>query len=567
MLLLLNSKIMKSFQFLLIVYYCGVISVTAQTKEWLVPVPGDPSGINNGTTYSFQTQDYLCWVKTKHKTKQVLNLYNGSQWKKIIVDTLVSAIYNIDNQNDSIFLTGYKDYYGDSQLVLLYNGNKWITISKLRALKGQHQGMKFLGIQDGRFYHHKLYVIFLNDDYHSTLIEYDFKTDNLKTIATFQQCKANDISAQDDKMDLFLHNDKLYLAGAYDSVNHVPSQGFGYYDGIKFVNKRLFPGTFPTNFTVVKRIDSSLFIVERPVLDANNTSKYKLYIMRNDSIIKDITGDLFLTHRKFYTHQQLSQSNLQVFLINGKIMYKDSYVGPFFEYDEAQNRWNPIEFGMNNGYAFFFKQKRYLFGDYLSNPMYYFSNQNQKACFVIRPFYYVSGLAYVDRDSNCMLTPADSLRKQEWVTLRNDSGFTSSKTNLNGSYEIPIGQGKYWFSRYNNLSPSLCQNDTIMVDSFINYYRDVKYTLVPVTSINRATDDPMLITMYPNPGNGHLKIRSKSGLEENNVRFYTSTGQELYIPPSGDNASYDISTWPVGLYFVCIKTGNHHYTLIYNKSE
>jgi uncharacterized repeat protein (TIGR01451 family) len=460
------------------------LEVQCQTKEWIVTVPGDPgSAANNaGFSVTFQTSNYIGGIAPTiifANYKYDLHFYDGQQWKKLVVDSIKNVI-SIDEHNDTFVAVLSRKQTGD--VILMHDGTTWKPLGKMDSMEGK-SWVKGLGFINLKFYRHKLYGLFMNDDYNMTLMEYTFQTNSLKTIATFQQNRAYSFYYHPLRMALYEHDKKLYVAGAYDSTDGKPSQGFGYYDGNKFVDKQLFQPRAEKNFNVVKQIDVSLFAVERPGLNGDNKDA-TLHLMRNDTIIKDITGNMFKTLRPRNNGMQIAQNNFQIFRLNGKLICYDLYSASNYNgyglgaisYDELSNTWDTFDLMVSNGSTFFFKDRAYLLNVGLKMP----PMLNSKGCFMVSPSLYVSGVTYFDNDSNCIKSAPDSTRRREWVSLKNDSFYYSYLSDPDGGYEIPLKPGKYVFtSGRPSISVSTCGKDTLSIDSIKFYKRDVAYSFVP----------------------------------------------------------------------------------------
>lgn len=477
---------MKSF-FSFCIFCLALIfssNIHGQYKDWIVPVPGDPS-VNDPKVYgydiAFQTTNYICGVDVQYMKNQILNLYDGQKWKRLTIDSLSQQIISLDESNDTFVVVLTQKLTGD--LVLMYNGVSWKPLTSLDTMVG-NSWLKGLGFINVKFYQNKLYGIFLNDDYNMSLMEYSFQTDSLKTITTFQQNKNYQSAYYPPyRMVMYTHDKKLYVAGGYDSTDHQACQGFGYYDGKSFVDKQLFQNRPDTNFNVVKQIDMNLFAIERPGVHGNNKNS-TLHLMRNDTIIKDITGDMFRKFRKSNSLVQIAQNNFQIFRLNGKFVcydlyswskYNDYGIGAI-SYDEQGNTWDTFDLAVANGSTYFFKDRSYFFTQGLTKPPMAYS----EGCFMVSPSLYVSGITYLDIDSNCSKSGTDSIRRRKWVSLKNDSFYYSYLSDPDGGYEIPVTPGKYYFiADHPSISLNSCGLDTIEIDSIQYYSRNVPYSFIP----------------------------------------------------------------------------------------
>ena len=74
--------------------------------------------------------------------------------------------------------------------------------------------------------------------------------------------------------------------------------------------------------------------------------------------------------------------------------------------------------------------------------------------------------------------------------------------------------------------------------------------------------------IYPNPGNGILKIRRPEGTEMRPLRFtiFNSTGTRLYdgVTNSGEVINMDISGYPAGIYFIILHDDRGNQVLKYS---
>jgi hypothetical protein len=456
-------------------------SLSSQPREWIMPLPGDPaiSTSYHGNINSWQTQDYLCWSPIIYGTEpRPLHLFNGTQWKTIMTDSLLAtSITHLDAQNDSLVTLTLVSYRYDA-LVQLYDGKSWKKLEKLSDIRGAHKNFNDMGVIELKFFRNKLYALVSDDDFNSSLMEYDFKTDALNKVASFRQNKTNEIYNQQNKVGMYVYNNRLYVFGAYDYADNASCEGFGYYDGASFVPMSIFPTSVTDNCTFVRRLDHNTFIVQRAILNyLNPTTKYRMYIMKDDSLIKDVTGDLFSNYRTSYNLISQSTDNMHVMMLNGKLLYFDEYSDePVMEYDAAVNKWLPIEMKFFDGHSYWFRNKRYLFSGWITVP---YTNTG-RSCFIVRNAWSVSGTAYLDNDNDCQRTSDDSVIRKTWISLGNSSLSMSFLTNADGQYEMPVEIGTFVYSAsHPSLTFGKCKNDTLVVDSMKNYYQDISRSFAP----------------------------------------------------------------------------------------
>ena len=253
------------FKLLLLVFaFITGLTLNAQDKEWFGSLPGDPSG--NASFYtnsnSHQTQNYLCWQR--HTEYNTLHLFDGQQWSKLICDSIKGSIFSMDNQNDSFIVLSYNPF-NNGVLTYFYAGSQWKRINKLTGFNYN----AISGISDLKFFKNKIYGVNIISKGVSSLVEYDLKTNQLKTVVTFQQKPANDVYNNPDKLRLLVNKQRLYVSGAFDSVNHVAAQGYGYYDGTSFKALNIFP-VGSINYTIVKPLDNNQVVAQRYFIVTGN---------------------------------------------------------------------------------------------------------------------------------------------------------------------------------------------------------------------------------------------------------------------------------------------------------
>lgn len=461
---------MKSKILFFIVSIVSSFSLNAQDKEWFGSVPGDPSlnFTHRLNSSSYQTQNYLCWQSNNNINN--LYLFNGNSWRTLKIDSLKYYLSSMDEQNDSVIILPY-DYYSTVQYVWLHNGIQWEKISKLKFNKVNGYNC----ISSIKFYRNKIYAFLINNKFNTSLIEYDFKTNSIKTVTTFQQKALNEVSYDFDKMEMSVRNSRLYISGAYDSVNHQASQGYGYYDGSSFKSLNIFP-TSPINYSLVKQLDKNLFVVERFYsVTTNYISSNRIFLMRNDSIISDITNDL---HTRYFKQTGLAYSRhqyFQVYLQNGFIHVFTQVVGQHYVFDPESRRWHQEKDLFWDGFSFFFKNNRYVFNSSASLPY----TTPSIACFILKPKPYVSGFAFADLDDNCSRNINDVLVPKQWIKVVGSNNTTATLSRNNGYYEFPLEPDTYTYSPYESAySTSICSSGTLKVDSFTQYNRDVSHNFI-----------------------------------------------------------------------------------------
>ncbi len=459
-----NQKIILVFTLIL------GISLHGQDKEWFSSIPGDPTLKNShlGNSISFQTQNYLC--RQGNDSLSVLYFYNGIKWKRLKVDSLTSSLQSMDEQNDSIAFLAYT-YSSVDKYVWFYDGNQWKKITKL---KGANSSL-LNGISSIKFYRNKLYAIFLNNHLNSSLMEYDFKTNTIKTVTTFQQIALNNVYSDYDKLAMNVSNGRLYISGAYDSANHKASQGYGYYDGTSFKSINIFPIS-PINYSLVKPLDNNIFVVQRfYTVTTNDISTNRMFLIRNDSIISDITSNLY---KKYFSFTGLAYSNhsfFQVYMRNGDIHFFTQVTGEHYAFEPESRRWHNTDEFFWDGYSFYFKNNRYLFNSKATLPY----TTPSLACFILKPKSYISGLAYADMDDNCTYTSSDQSIPYQWMKLEGKNNTTATLSNYFGNYEMPIEPDQYTFAPYESAySNTICSTGTIKVDTAKVYKRDVSHTFI-----------------------------------------------------------------------------------------
>lgn len=466
-------KVMKNkITLILSLIFTGIIG--AQTREFLLPIPGDPvlKLFQKYNCNSFDDKDYLYWVNVSDPNKRgEINRYDGNSWDILNYPNFTSYLQMITQHNDSTILVTTTDIPLNSEVHFHANGT-WTKLTGISDLASNHVNYKGLSVVDVKFYKSKCLFLLTLTDRTSELVEYDFASNTYSSLHTFQQ-KANNIGYnQADKIALLINDNKLYVHGQYDSVDHVAAQGLGYYDGTSFTKLNIFPATNINN-TGISLIENNTFVAIRfKTVSSNNVTSSDVFLIENDAVSANVTANLFKKHLTNFNLISICQKTLRFIKLNGQLFCVSPYGGGAIVYDSANNTWIAERSQFFDGIGYYFKDNYYIFSGEGKLP--YISGL--KGCFKVSPSTYTEGYAYFDINGNCSLDASDSLLRKHWVNITDGSKNYGTISDKNGWYEMPITVGNYTYSTgVINFKLAACGTDTLNADSFISYNRNIAY--------------------------------------------------------------------------------------------
>lgn len=464
---------MKTKFTLLLVLLCNLL-INAQTREFLMPIPGDPVEKlpSKYNCASYMDNDYLYWVNGSYLNKRnEIHRYDGSSWDVLNFSDSSYYYQSITSRNDSTVVVTMADNPKKSQVFLHVNG-VWRKLTGISDLQDNHSNYRGYSVVDVKFYKNKLIFLLTQADNSSELVEYNFSTDTYTSLVTFQQNTGNIGYNQADKIALLLNDDKLYVHGQYDKVDNIDAQGLGYYDGSTFTKLNLFPQSNINN-TGISLVDNNTFVAIRYyTASSNDVTNSEAYLIENDAVKSNITANLFSKRFTNFNTIMICQKTLSFIKLNGNLLCVGPFGGASIVYDAVNNTWMPDKNEFFDGVGYYFKGNYYILSGAGKLP--YISGL--KGCFKVTPSTYTDGYAYFDINGNCSLDAQDTLLRKHWVNIERANKKYRTISDENGWYEMPITAGDYTYnSSLINFQLAACGNDTLKADSFTSYTRNIAY--------------------------------------------------------------------------------------------
>lgn len=441
---------------------CSLIG-SAQKVEWPISIGGPALDFNSS---SFQTEHHLYkWYRYENfpAASGYIHRFDGQTWQqlpdiddhnsillKMVEDDQHLIAFDLDFTSSTYDISEYDDRRQEWSLLQ--------TVDEFGGYKGADRQENRIG--DICLYKGNLYLIGKDEGEKGALLSYDFKTQTTSVVLRFGQNEESLMSH--NPVNLFVHNDKLYMAGVYDYVESEPCEGFGYFDGKDFTRLNIFGTPAPHN-TVVKKLSKTELIAIKYHADGNDISKSKLYLIEDDAVKKDITANCFI--RQHQNDQKalsdMNASTFHAFKMNNRIVLDMNAL--FLEYNSDLDAWDWLNFDSWDLDAFYFKGRYYLFSSTLHFPN---EQHPRKGNFKIGKVDEYRSLLFADLNKDCEFTKGDVPLANRWLGIRGNGVDIAVSSDHHGFLNLKLESGKYVL-RLNDKSLNLsdCFSDSIQLDS------------------------------------------------------------------------------------------------------
>ena len=435
----------------------------AQKVDWPVDIGGPDLQYNSS---SFETDHHLYkWYRYENfpSNEGYIHRYDGKNWSRLPdVDANNSSLQKVVEDVNHLIAVDF-DFTNNSHDLSEYNTTtkQWQPLTSVDSFGGyQADHYKESGIGDICLYQDKLYFIGTDNALEGSLVSYDFKTRKSTVVLKFGQLETSNMSY--NRVSLFEHNHKLYLAGVYDFVDGNPCEGYGYYDGKVFTPLNLFNSAAPHN-TVVKKLSNEELVAIKFHSNGNDISKSSIYILKNDRIKENITYNCF-TREMINDSRALSHmnaDNVQVFKMNKRVVMD---VGAaFIEFDKDRLKWDLLNFDGWDFKAFYFKNNYYLFTSSLHFPNEQYPRFGNFKVGKVDEF---RSLLFADLDKDCEFTRNDQPLKNKWLSVKGNGLDIGVSSDDYGYINLKLEKGKYRFDLNDgSLNLTDCFKDSIALDS------------------------------------------------------------------------------------------------------
>lgn len=385
-------------------------------------------GINNGAGCGSSSQiqatkftnGNLYISEYSQQTGQLtVHKWNGTAWSKYPSFGFVGAYYyirDIEEFNGELYLCGEIPTLNGTPRannkkynMIKFNGTKWDSLSSynnsIHDSSSSYMKMKV--------YKNKLYYI-VND------IQNSKRNDYLNSIdASNNNSIVKKVTQANNKYYSFnfleIVKNKLLIGGSFDSIaGGVKTSSMFYFDGTNYsyTNNK----DYRDIYKIASRNDSQYVVL---------TTSNKVELWQGDSILKDITPQLFL----------------QFYYYNGFTFYKNfiistaSTFGNYY-YDSDSSKWFQIA-SLTNNYGLTpvatMKDKAIVVS----------CDNNFLGAGELTLGALISGKIYVDKDSSCTYNTGDIILKHTYIEFDNGTQKYYTYSDNNGNYEISILAGSY----------------------------------------------------------------------------------------------------------------------------
>lgn len=434
-----------------------------QKVEWPVEIGGPALRYNSS---SFETDYYLYkWYRYENfpSDEGYIHRYDGKKWERLPdVDASNSSLQEIVEDANHLIAVDF-DFTTLGHDFSEYNEatKTWNALISADSFGGYwapdyHDSR----IREICLYKDNLYFIGEDDETKGALLSYDFDTKKSTVVLHYGQNEQSHMSS--NQVSLFVHNNKLYLAGAYDYVDANPCEGYGYFDGSEFTPLNIF-NTSPPHNTVVKKVSNQELVAIKFHANGNDVSKSSIYLLKNDAVKKDITFNCF-TRQNANDTRALSQMNsyhMEVFKMDGKVILDVGVA--FVEFDDDLKKWDILNFDSWDLNAYHFKNNYYLFTSSLHFPH---EQYPRFGSFKVSNVDQFRSLLFADLDKDCELTMGDQPVRNKWLAVKGNGIDISVSSDHHGFINLKLEKGNYQLALNDkNLNLSDCFNDSIELDS------------------------------------------------------------------------------------------------------
>jgi len=144
-------------------------------------------------------------------------------------------------------------------------------------------------------------------------------------------------------INVFAWQNKLYISGSYEKIDGKDAQGLSYFDGADLTILNIFPKSNEYNVNA-EPISKNELLAYFYVADGNDLSKSRLFILKKDTVEKEITFDCFSNpgHHHWSALAWFNSRYTHAFKMNETIVFP--IVNSFLVLNENDKKWETLEF-------------------------------------------------------------------------------------------------------------------------------------------------------------------------------------------------------------------------------